>query len=97
MTAPVPEIETLVAGEYPVASLVVVDAAILEYMREVGQTPADLEILIGEYLPEEVLGTDELAGFSYRQTSSRTYELALREPADDTVPEMILTEGGPRR
>ncbi len=96
MTAPVPEIEAFVASEYPVASLVIVDAAIRDYLQENGEAPADLNALRGDYLPAELMDSDELEAYRYRRTSPRTWELSLLEPPEDATPELVLTEGGPR-
>jgi len=85
-----------IPSEHPVVTAVIIDQAIKKYSREHGgKVPQKLDDLIGKYLPAEGMTPKDLKQYDYKRISPDSYELRLVQGDDESIPEIIFSEGGP--
>ena len=92
---PIPQAETFVPHNHPMAVAVMIDAAIKDYAQDhYGRVPESLDQLYGKYIPQQTLSPDVLKRFDYNKTSDTVYELIVRNADNRQVPDIRFTQEG---
>jgi hypothetical protein len=92
-TMPFPEKST--TPENPLITMILLDQAILDYIKEHGgETPRNLNEVAGGYISTEENTSRDLRLFDYKQIPPNSYELKPKDTGDETTADFVFTESG---